>query len=48
MKAILVKNLKQLEHVYKWTTELIANITQKLELLNLPCYLIIANVNHKR
>ena len=56
MKAILVKNLKQLvridkkahENGYKWTTEYVFNKTQNLKELDLPCYLIFATVNNKR
>lgn len=56
MKAILVKNLKQLvridkqahENGYKWTTEVVFNKPQKLEQLHLPCYLIITKINNKK
>lgn len=56
MKAILIKNLKQLaridkkvhENGYKWTTEILCNKPQNLKKLDLPCYLIIININNKK
>lgn len=55
MKAILIKNLKQLvridkkahENGYKWTTEIVFNKPQNLKELDLPCYLIITKINKK-
>ena len=56
MKAILIKNLKQLvridkkahENGYKWTTEIAFNNSQNLKELDLPCYLIITKINNKK